>query len=629
MKIDHFKINGFGKLSNKEIKLNENINIIYGKNESGKSTLLKFISSMFYGASKNKNGKDISDFDKYKPWKVDDFSGKIKYTLDNNKSYEVYREFKKKSPVIYNDNMQDISKDFKVDKTKGIDFFTEQTGIDEETFLTTAIIEQEGVRLNKSAQNGIVQKISNVVSSGDENVSFKKTMDRINKEQTEKVGSERTSQRPINIVNEKIEKLKREKKDLELYSSQKDEFNKKVEDVQNNLKCEEEKLKLLKSFKELLEKNKIKDAEINVNKNLIKDYEEKILELSNKIDSNVKENIEFEKKNNKIYYILIIIFIILSIILFFIQKVLTIGCGIITLVIGVICFISNLKFKNSKKDKLKEIDILEEKINHEVEILKRNQEEQQLQIIEKQEQYNIEIFREKENIKNKYINLVDLDFINLASEMEEEELLVAISNKENRINALRYSVQANQLEANNMNEKMDNLANLEEELTSLEEEKEELIKLNNSYNIAKECMEAAYDKIRNNVSPKFINNLSNIISKISNDKYSKINFNDEDGLTVETESGNYILAERLSTGTIDQMYLSLRLSTLSEISDEKMPIILDETFAYFDNNRLENILDYINENFKDNQVIIFTCSNREKEALETLKIPYNLITLEN
>ena len=296
MKIDHFKINGFGKLSNKEIKLNENINIIYGKNESGKSTLLKFISSMFYGASKNKNGKDISDFDKYKPWKVDDFSGKIKYTLDNNKSYEVYREFKKKSPVIYNDNMQDISKDFKVDKTKGIDFFTEQTGIDEETFLTTAIIEQEGVRLNKSAQNGIVQKISNVVSSGDENVSFKKTMDRINKEQTEKVGSERTSQRPINIVNEKIEKLKREKKDLELYSSQKDEFNKKVEDVQNNLKCEEEKLKLLKSFKELLEKNKIKDAEINVNKNLIKDYEEKILELSNKIDSNVKENIEVVSK---------------------------------------------------------------------------------------------------------------------------------------------------------------------------------------------------------------------------------------------------------------------------------------------------------------------------------------------
>ena len=178
--------------------------------------------------------------------------------------------------------------------------------------------------------------------------------------------------------------------------------------------------------------------------------------------------------------------------------------------------------------------------------------------------------------------------------MDDEELSVAISNKENRINSLRYSMQANQLESNNMNEKLNDLATIEEEIEKLEEEKQYLISLNNSYNIAKECMEAAYEQVRNNVSPGFTNNLSRIIDKISNGKYSKINFNDEEGLMVETESGNYISAERLSTGTIDQMYLSLRLSTLAEISKEKMPIILDETFAYFDNNRLENILEYIN-----------------------------------
>ena len=154
-----------------------------------------------------------------------------------------------------------------------------------------------------------------------------------------------------------------------------------------------------------------------------------------------------------------------------------------------------------------------------------------------------------------------------------------------------------------------------------------LIKLNNSYNIAKECMELAYDKIRNNVSPKFTNNLSNIIEKISSGKYSKVNFNDEEGLTVETDSGNYISAERLSTGTIDQMYLSLRLSTIKEISNETMPIILDETFAYFDNTRLANILEFINENFAQNQIIIFTCSNREEEILKNLNISYTKIEL--
>ena len=89
MRIDKLKINGFGKIKNKEIELKDGINIIYGENESGKSSLLKFISSMFYGLSKNKNGKEIPDFDRYKPWYNDEFSGKISYTLDNGESFEV------------------------------------------------------------------------------------------------------------------------------------------------------------------------------------------------------------------------------------------------------------------------------------------------------------------------------------------------------------------------------------------------------------------------------------------------------------------------------------------------------------------------------------------------------------
>ena len=49
MKINKIKINSYGKLKEKEIKLKDEINIIYGKNESGKSTLLNFIVNSFYG----------------------------------------------------------------------------------------------------------------------------------------------------------------------------------------------------------------------------------------------------------------------------------------------------------------------------------------------------------------------------------------------------------------------------------------------------------------------------------------------------------------------------------------------------------------------------------------------------
>ena len=76
------------------------------------------------------------------------------------------------------------------------------------------------------------------------------------------------------------------------------------------------------------------------------------------------------------------------------------------------------------------------------------------------------------------------------------------------------------------------------------------------------------------------------------------------------------------------MYISLRLSALNEISEETMPIILDEAFAYFDNERLANILKYLKSNFKYNQIIIFTCSKREIDILEQLNIEYNTINLE-
>ena len=57
MNINKIKINSYGKLKNKEINLENNLNIIYGENESGKSTVLNFILNIFYGASKIKMEK--------------------------------------------------------------------------------------------------------------------------------------------------------------------------------------------------------------------------------------------------------------------------------------------------------------------------------------------------------------------------------------------------------------------------------------------------------------------------------------------------------------------------------------------------------------------------------------------
>lgn len=625
MKINNLKINGFGKLKDKEIKLKDGINIVYGENETGKSSLLKFITSMLYGASKNKNGKEISDFEKFKPWQTEEFSGKIQYSLDNGENFEVYREFKKKNPVIYNSKKEDISKTFSIDKTKGIEFFEEQTGIDEETFYNTAITEQEGIKLSKSSQNSIVQKISNLITSGDDNISFKKSLDRINKKQNEEVGTERTSQRPINNVENKIRRLLDEKRNLETYKENIYDNSLEKEQLRLEKKDEEVKIEFLKEVKSKLDNNRFKNAEINFNRNLESDYSQKIEELNKKIENAQAED-GFEKVNNKSYYLVAAILIITFIVLMFVNDFKLIN----TLVLLPLIFVFYKKSEAEKKlkEESKNKDLGREKIAHEIEVLKENQELQKREAELKQEKLSNDIEREKTELIEKYTKFLDISFMEVNLDKNYDELLKEIDKKENRLNTIKFRLHTMETSTENINKKLEELSKIEEELQGAEEEKDDLLSLNNSYNIAKVCLEKAYEQVKENISPRFTENLCDIISKISDGRYENVTFSDQEGLRVELPNGSYVPASRLSTGTIDQMYISLRLSALNEITEESMPIILDEAFAYFDDDRLANILGYLKNNFESSQIIIFTCSKREKEVLDKLNIEYNIINLE-
>ena len=296
MKINNLKINSFGNLENKEIKFTENINIIQGKNESGKSTLLKFITDMFYGISKNKRGREFSDYERYKPWNNEEFSGKLSYTLDDGKKYEIFRDFNKKNPKIYNELSEDISKEFNIDKLTGNEFFIEQTGIDENLFLSTTVSMQQEVKLDVQTQNALMQKVANFVNTGDDNISYKKAIEKINKKQIEDIGTNRSQGRPINIINEKIEKIENEKKELINLKNKQYEIEELKNKLKNKIELDELNLNLIKEINVLNEKEKIENEKINLNKKIILENEEKINKL------NIEKEIIKEKLNNNQNY---------------------------------------------------------------------------------------------------------------------------------------------------------------------------------------------------------------------------------------------------------------------------------------------------------------------------------------
>ncbi|MBR6504328.1 MAG: hypothetical protein IKT41_01175, partial [Clostridia bacterium] len=270
---------------------------------------------------------------------------------------------------------------------------------------------------------------------------------------------------------------------------------------------------------------------------------------------------------------------------------------------------------NNEKNKLIE------KINNEIEILNNN-------LINKNNEIKLlenNLINNFENEKNKLKNNYKIEDIN--NLLNKENIDFEIELKTNFLNEEKLRLHKLEIIENETKNNENKLVEIEEQIENLEEEKEELNSLADSINLAKEYLEKANIKMKENISPKFTENLSNIISKITNGKYDKIKLDDSGNLILEKENGDYISAERLSTGTIDQIYLSLRLGVLEGLTEEKLPIILDESFAYFDEERLKNILVFLNENYKKSQIIILTCTKREKEIFEKLNIEFNYIEL--
>lgn len=654
MKINKIKINSYGKLKNKQIDLKDGINIIYGKNEAGKSTILRFIVNSFYGISKNKKGKEYSDYERYLPWNNEEFSGNIEYELDNKAEYEIHRDFKKKNPQIYNEMKENISSEFNINKTRGNEFFYEQTKVDEDLFLSTVVVGQQELKLEKQQQSILVQKIANLIGTGEDNVSFKRAIDRVNRRQLDEVGTSKSREKPINIISRKIEKLELEKKALTKY----EDFRYDIEENRNDLKNEilklENKNSFLKEIKQIFEKEKIEKEKIKLQENIKNENYEKINSIKLKIDkikNNNKETLENDsdklKKDKKIsrqrnklnkkmifMFIFIIIFNILQFI--FIDNKLFNYVILASIPMTVVYFIYqkykiNKKIKKEEQENKDKLDLLNSvnleinNLNQEMKILENNNLDIENKLNNLKSNLNLKINLEKEKLRNKYSGRLESYQVDNFSSLEE--LNREIDNIQDKINNKNIELHKLELDQNNIEPMLDNLSKIEEELGNNKNKMLTLNEMNKSFELAKEILTNAYERMKNTVTPKFTTELSRNISNITNGKYNNIRFNDEEGLIVELSNGEFIPANKLSVGTIDQLYLSLRLSMIEDLSNENMPIILDEAFAYFDEERLENILKYMDDKFKRHQIILLTCTNREKVLLEKNNINFNLYNL--
>lgn len=165
-------------------------------------------------------------------------------------------------------------------------------------------------------------------------------------------------------------------------------------------------------------------------------------------------------------------------------------------------------------------------------------------------------------------------------------------------------------------EKQISLQNLREHLDELEMPSEEASKLK----VTRQALLLAQDKIQE-VSQSMAKgfgdtlneNASEILEQITNGRYTKLLIDTQLSMVLYKD-GVRIPVERVSRGTMEQVYFALRMAVMDLLCEEPQPIILDDAFVYYDEKRLKSVLKWLSE--QERQVIIFSCQKREQEIVK-------------
>lgn len=221
-----------------------------------------------------------------------------------------------------------------------------------------------------------------------------------------------------------------------------------------------------------------------------------------------------------------------------------------------------------------------------------------------------------------------LDINNGIEDMDKNQIKFQIEKTNENISDIKIALKGIEENLNILGKNMERLVVVEEELDRKIRYKEELENKYRSLEIAAETIEELSKDIHSQFTPGINKKVSKIVEKITGGKYNNIMISEDLNIVVENPITKEIIGiNSLSGGTIDQLFFSLRFGIINSMVDNRLPLILDDCFVQYDDNRLTNIMEFLADIGRERQVILFTCHNREREILEDLGVKFNLINL--
>lgn len=620
MKLLDLHIHGFGKFHDRSITFQDGLNVIYGHNEAGKSTFHTFIRGMLFGIDKQRGRASKNDlYSKYEPWENSGtYEGTLRLEFEGM-TYRVERTFQKNNKTLAVIN-ETLGRKVGPDKA-----FLERVlcGLNETTYNNTISIGQ----LKSATDEGMVAELRNYIANmnttGNMALNITKATTYL-KNQRKNLEAQLVPDvaRSYSTLIGEIKGMERE--------IAAPEYENTISTRQEQRIAAHTQLETHQQEKEQLLQNTARGREI-LSQNQLTDLNS-ILAIQKQTQSVYKEYMElkayFKKKSPKIIQI-VSLFLATALLaaagyLFFIDKgalitqllpfqPLPVCAG--TAAAGVLFYLlalySILSVRHDKRDFISCTKTLRETFNRYL--------------------GNSDISSAAMNSFNQKMD----EYKTLSATMDKSE--AAIEHLAEKIAALQKEQadcieviekqQKNQWELEKMLETLSNYKTQAEGLKRTLASNERISLEIEAINLAQETLTDLSSSIKDSFGLYLNKTASQLIEGITGGIYTTMSVDENLNVFLNTPR-KLVPLEQVSSGTVDQVYLALRLAAarLIQNGQEPMPLIFDDSFALYDDDRLRSALKWIAKSYKG-QIIIFTCHQREAQMLTANQIPYHLITI--
>lgn len=614
MTIHEIKINGFGKHSNLELNFAEEVNVIYGGNESGKSTVAAFIRAMLYGLS----GRGAqNERKKFQPWdRSVKYGGEMSFEQKGvlYRAAAVFGESKKEDNItLYNDTTGEI---VPIEATKTIGEVILE--IPPETYDLTVYAAQ--LSSKPDLDNGnmdylfdqLVKKSDRMKQTSSDIVvgkRIKNAMDAISSPRTEK-GALDLLQNKKSEIDGIVNKIYGIETEIEQLREEHNRLRSQLKEIKDHHASEASDMdKITKAVETVSLHNEVKKCVADINH----------------CDEDLTDAADRAKRIRRpatIIFILLLFLVALcaAAVIFsshlqgisflqklaFYQKALSskmlayVICGgaavFLTIIYMIVASCGGGRIKNLKEELFELEEELSELLNTEYIYGAKHH---------SFNRDNINAALEKHTEEYKRAKAI-LDHENNKNNIDRE-YLASVEEYTQKIAYTKASADALNKTADELGDSEDlsaQSAELSEQIDSYKRRLECLA-------LAKKVLEDAYQRWQADLGPVFGNEAGILLGRLTNGRYHDLRVARNFEITLRSEEGTMYHSYNYSGATIDQMYLALRLALVKiiSVSESMLPLILDDPFVQYDATRKQYAYDVIEQFSAENhaQIILTVC----------------------